>query len=122
MRQYSNNLEKENTLLMVLGFSFADEHIADITRRAANTNPTLHIVVFCYDDNAGEDIRSNLRIPAVCPNNNIEILTPTEFKKQNGGKDDNEYQDLVDAVTHFDFKTVNDLFDLISNNIVVYGK
>ena len=58
----------------------------------------------------------------MCPNNNIEILTPTEFKKQNGGKDDNEYQDFVDAVTHFDFKTVNDLFDLISNNIVVYGK
>ena len=122
MRQYSNNLEKENTLLIVLGFSFADEHIADITRRAANTNPTLHIVVFCYDDNAGEAIRSNLRIPAVCPNNNIEILTPTEFKKQNSGKADNEYQDFVDAVTHFDFKTVNDLFDLISNNIVVYGK
>ena len=122
MRQYSNNLEKENTLLIVLGFSFADEHIADITRRAANTNPTLHIVVFCYDDNAGEAIRSNLRIPAVCPNNNIEILTPTEFKKQNSGKADNEYQDFVDAVTHFDFKTVNDLFDLISNDIVVYGK
>ena len=122
MRQYSNNLEKENTLLMVLGFSFADEHIADITRRAANTNPTLHIVVFAYDDNAGKSIESNLKISAECLNNNIDIMTPTVFKTQNSGNTDSKIQKFVDDIKNFDFKTVNDLFGLISNNIVVYGK
>jgi hypothetical protein len=41
LRIYSNELEKENTVLFVLGFSFADEHIREITLRAANSNPTL---------------------------------------------------------------------------------
>ena len=122
MRQYSNNLEKENTLLMVLGFSFADEHIADITRRAANTNPTLHIVVFAYDDNAGESIKSNLKISEASSNNNIDIVTPASFKALNSESADSKIRDLVSGVTCFDFKVVNDLFRLISNGIVVYGK
>ena len=122
MRQYSNNLEKENTLLMVLGFSFADEHIADITRRAANTNPTLHIVVFAYDDNAGESIQSNLKISEASSNNNIDIVTPASFKALNSESADSKIRDLVSGVTCFDFKAVNDLFRLISNGIVVYGK
>ena len=59
MRQFSNNLEKENTLLFVMGFSFADEHLADITRRAANTNPTLHVIIFAYDDGQKDVISNN---------------------------------------------------------------
>ena len=33
MRMYSNALERENTLLFVMGFSFADEHILNITQK-----------------------------------------------------------------------------------------
>ncbi|MDO4214046.1 MAG: hypothetical protein Q4D10_07930, partial [Bacteroidales bacterium] len=74
MRQYSNNLEKENTILFSAGFSFADEHIADITRRAANTNPTLHIVIFAFSDDDGDTIKANLKLTDVCLNNNIVII------------------------------------------------
>lgn len=122
MRQYSNNLEKENTLLMVMGFSFADEHIADITRRAANTNPTLHIVIFAFDDAGGEDIKANLKLHEVTLNNNIEILTPTAIKAANAACQDKRFKDFVDGVEHFDFATINNLFDLISKGISVYGK
>lgn len=122
MRQYSNNLEKENTLLLVSGFSFADEHIADITRRAANTNPTLHIVVFAFNDGDGATIKSNLKLRDVSLNNNIVILTPTEFKSQNSASQDKRYKDFADAMTNFDFATVNNLFELIGKGIVVYGK
>lgn len=122
MRQYSNNLEKENTLLVVMGFSFADEHIADITLRAANTNPTLHILVFAYDDSAGNSIKSNLKALGVFPNNNIDIVTPTALKRQNCGNADSTTRNFVNDVKNFDFRTVNDLFALISNNIVVNGK
>ena len=122
MRQYSNNLEKENTLLMVMGFSFADEHISDITRRAANTNPTLHIVIFAFDDAGGEDIKANLKLHEVTLNNNIEILTPTAIKAANAACQDKRFKHFVDGVEHFDFATINNLFDLISKGISVYGK
>jgi len=48
LRIYSNELDKENTLLLAGGFSFNDEHILDITKRALR-NPTLKLVIFCYE-------------------------------------------------------------------------
>jgi hypothetical protein len=37
LRIYNNELEKENGVLFVMGFSFADEHIRELTLRVANT-------------------------------------------------------------------------------------
>lgn len=122
MRQYSNNLEKENTLLFVSGFSFADEHIADITKRAANTNPTLHIVIFAFNDGDGATIKSNLKLTDVSLNNNIIILTPTSVKVINSQSQDKQYKEFTDNVTQFDFATVNNLFEMISKGIVIHGK
>lgn len=51
LRMYANHLEKENSVLFVLGFSFADEHIREITKRVLKSNPTLLVVVFCKKDN-----------------------------------------------------------------------
>lgn len=56
-RMYSNSLEKENSVLFVTGFSFADEHIRDITLRVAKVNPTLIIYVFCYDEDERDRIQ-----------------------------------------------------------------
>ena len=122
MRQYSNNLEKENTILFSAGFSFADEHIADITRRAANTNPTLHIVIFAFSDDDGEIIKANLKLSDVCLNNNIVILTPSSVKKMNEDCQEKSYKNFAESVTNFDFATVNSLFELISKGIVTYEK
>jgi len=47
LRIYANELDKENTLLLAEGFSFADEHIYEITKRALR-NPTLRLIIFCY--------------------------------------------------------------------------
>jgi len=47
LRIYANELDKENTLLIADGFSFDDEHILDITKRALK-NPTLKLIVFCW--------------------------------------------------------------------------
>lgn len=49
LRMYSNSLERENSVLFVHGFSFADEHIREITIRSAKSNPTLILYVFCYN-------------------------------------------------------------------------
>jgi hypothetical protein len=47
LRVYANELDKENTLLIADGFSFDDEHILEITKRALK-NPTLKLVIFCW--------------------------------------------------------------------------
>lgn len=47
LRMYSSELEKENALLFILGFSMADRHIREITVRSAKSNPTLRVFVFC---------------------------------------------------------------------------
>lgn len=81
LRMYSNELEKENTLLFVLGFSMADEHIREITIRAANSNPTLIVYITAYDTKARDDIQNQLGKQTVT-NNNIVVLSPGDFGEE----------------------------------------
>ena len=72
IRMFSNSLEKENSVLMVMGFSFADEHLLNIVCRAARRNPTLQIIIFAYEDNCVEDYKNKFKsIP------NISIASPS---------------------------------------------
>lgn len=48
LRIYANELDRNNALLLVFGFSFADEHIRELTVRAARSNPKLLIFISCY--------------------------------------------------------------------------
>ena len=118
MRLYSNSLEKENSILFVMGFSFADEHIRKITLRAANTNPTLLIVIFAYDDDQKFEFENNIS------NSNIIVLTPSKFKETN--KADEKAiakKELLQNLKHFDLETINRVFSLINNEIPInYGK
>lgn len=113
MRIYSNALERENSLLFVMGFSFADEHIAQITKRAADTNPTLQVVIFAYNDGDIDAYKKNLGIEHGCSNNNILILTPSYFKESNNDK----FEKLCSKISNFDLKTINLIFREISKNI-----
>lgn len=67
LRTYSNELDKEGTVLIVFGFSFADEHIELLTKKALR-NSTLKILLFAYNeavrDNFDEKFRdySNVEI------------------------------------------------------------
>ena len=73
LRMYSNHLEKENSILFVLGFSFADEHIREITKRVIKANPTLLIVIFAFNEAAKVSIEAYLGAPS-----NIMILAPND--------------------------------------------
>jgi hypothetical protein len=78
LRVFSNELEKENSILMVLGFSVADEHIREILVRAANANPTLLVLVYCYDHNARITIDANIAKSNVGRKyNNILVIEPS---------------------------------------------
>lgn len=58
LRMLSNELEKENSVLLVVGFSFADEHIREIVARSLIQNPTLLVLDFCHSDNQAENTLS----------------------------------------------------------------
>lgn len=49
LRYMSYELEKENSVLIVFGFSFADEHILNIVKRSLS-NPTLKIYICCFTE------------------------------------------------------------------------
>ncbi|HWH26279.1 MAG TPA: hypothetical protein VNT53_06505 [Pseudolysinimonas sp.] len=76
LRVLSNELEKENSVLMAMGFSFRDEHIKHLIVRAARSNPTLRVIVFCYDDAALAKVESEID-EALVRNSNIVLVGPT---------------------------------------------
>lgn len=118
MRLYSNSLEKENTILFVMGFSFADEHIAKLTMRAADSNPTLQVVIFAFSDAEEVSFKKNLHFTDSALNSNVTIITPTAFKMNNG-----DYSAQLSAVNDFSLKSINTVFNLIRNSIPNrYGK
>lgn len=48
LRIYANELDRNNALLLVSGFSFRDEHIRELTIRAARSNPQLLVLIACH--------------------------------------------------------------------------
>jgi hypothetical protein len=99
LRMYANELEKENSILVVMGFSMADEHIRDITFRAIKSNPTLKVFICAYNQ-AARDIQENLkkdqRYIEYLPN--VELINPEDgfdLRKAN----DYLFRPLLDRVT-----------------------
>lgn len=45
LRFFSNELDKENSILLAMGFSFNDEHLRDIITRVLTTNPTIQLFI-----------------------------------------------------------------------------
>lgn len=77
LRMFSNELEKENSVLFIIGFSLADEHIREILLRVANSNPTLLVVIYAFNADAKNDIQANLNKGNVkIKYDNIKILEP----------------------------------------------
>ena len=102
MRMYSNSLEKENSLLFAMGFSFADEHILNITCRTARSNPTLNIIIFAYQDSVKDGFSSKFEgFP------NVFIIGPSDLKDKDG----------TPLAPEFSFKGINVIFNHIKNLI-----
>ncbi|WP_185216520.1 MULTISPECIES: SIR2 family protein [unclassified Chryseobacterium] len=93
LRLYANELEKENSVLFIFGFSMADEHIRDITFRAIRSNPTLKVFISSYTKSA-TDIVNNLKLDNIdlkdfhnvellneIDNFNLNLINETIFKK-----------------------------------------
>lgn len=96
LRLFSNEMEKENTLLFMVGFSCRDEHIKELLVRAARVNPTLQVIIFAYDAKAATEIAREFKHQPVT-NGNIQILEPPGAAE--GG-----------ATVSFDLATITDRF------------
>ena len=109
LRIYANELERENTLVFVMGFSFADEHIRDLTIRVANSNPTLMIYIFARSSNSKNKLEKILDIENNVKNKNIVIVSPTQSEQ-----DDKSFEDDFS----YDFDNINaKIFMQILNKI-----
>jgi hypothetical protein len=79
LRLYANELDKENTVLIAFGFSFVDQHIFDITKRALK-NPTLKLIIFSYDATSVAGYSAKFD-----GYNNVDIISPEGNEKINFG-------------------------------------
>jgi hypothetical protein len=72
LRIYANELDRENTLLIAFGFSFGDDHILKITKRALK-NPTLKLVAFAFNDADRQAF-----VKKFDGYNNVDVIAPDE--------------------------------------------
>lgn len=98
LRSYSSELERENSVLFVIGFSMEDQHIKEITQRAAKSNPTLKIFIFSHSKDKKGEMESKMEVEKFT---NIRIIAP-EYKE---GEDEYSYD--LKTTTEVVFKKVN---------------
>lgn len=78
LRMFQLELDKPQTTLFVVGFSFQDEHIAKMFKRALQ-NIELLAYVFCFTDEERDVIKNNLNIQN--DKHNLRILSPKDFNE-----------------------------------------
>jgi hypothetical protein len=77
LRMFQLELDKPQSILFVLGFSFQDKHIAKMFMRALQ-NIELLVFVFAYRDDDITTIKNNLGFEEKLPHN-LKILSPKNF-------------------------------------------
>ena len=90
LRVFQLELDKPQSVLFVIGFSFQDSHIAKMIRRAC-LNPELMIYIFAYNIEDKEKIMKNLK--NISENLNCKILIPEDF-----GEDTFTIKNLTDLL------------------------
>lgn len=76
LRIFQMELDKPQSVLFVIGFSFQDKHIAKMVKRAVQ-NPELMVYVFGYSDDDRQMFLENLGFEN--ERSNFIILTPKNF-------------------------------------------
>lgn len=78
LRIFQMELDKPQSVLFVIGFSFQDKHIAKMVKRAVQ-NPELMIYAFGFIDSDREIYLENLNFEN--ERSNFRILTPKDFNE-----------------------------------------
>ncbi|EAE8307957.1 hypothetical protein BOQ37_07480 [Listeria monocytogenes] len=92
LRLLSYELEKEQSALIVFGFSFYDEHISDVVQRSLN-NPNLIVLIFCFQNDDAADIISRFNFSDFTIPKNIIFIKPDDFLKRTYTNEEFETQE-----------------------------
>lgn len=98
IRMFANETERQNTILLAFGFSFADEHILQIIDRALVSNPTLTLLLFPYCEDDLERFRKIFKF-----NNNVYCYY--------------EKRDAAEPIENFSLDKMNKLLVEIYNGV-----
>lgn len=80
LRVFQLELDKPESVLFVLGFSFQDDHISRMIRRALE-NRRLIIECFCWSDSDKKQYLNNLNYEGQPPHN-LKFVTPGQLKRE----------------------------------------
>lgn len=79
LRLYATELEKENTFVVAIGFSFEDRHVLEVTRRAMDSNPTLSLCVICHKEENYEKYKE--KFEGIRYEGNLHLIKPEKDKE-----------------------------------------
>ena len=99
LRVFQLELDKPQSVLIVIGFSFQDDHIAKMIRRALK-NPELMIYIFCYADSDFDVIKKNLSLDNIP--RNLQIVLPSDLEVEN--------KNTLSTSRNFDISSLTKLF------------
>lgn len=103
LRVFQLELDKPQSILIVIGFSFQDKHIAKMLNRSLK-NPELNVFIFCYSEFDKQTIFTNLSL-SDCPRN-LNVITPNELEEKYKSK--HEVEDDSDWFS-FDLSNLTEL-------------
>ena len=108
LRVFQLELDKPQSILIVIGFSFQDKHIAKMLNRSLK-NPELNVFIFCYFESDKQTILTNLGL-SDCPRN-LNVITPNELEEKYKSK--HEVEDESDWFS-FDLSNLTELLRDVS--------
>ena len=105
LRVFQLELDKPQSILIVIGFLFQDKHIAKMLNRSLK-NPELNVFIFCYSESDKQTILTNLGL-SDCPRN-LNVITPNELDEKYKTKHEVEDEDESDWFS-FDLSNLTEL-------------
>lgn len=105
LRVFQLELDKPQSVLFTIGFSFQDKHIGKMVKRALQ-NPELLVVAFGYSDGDKDKYLSNLDIDMMP--RNFKVYTPRDFSNFYLTKHENEDGD---AYCSFELPNLTDIIN-----------
>ena len=84
LRVFQLELDKPQSILIVIGFSFQDKHIAKMLNRSLK-NPELNVFIFCYFESDKQTILTNLGLNVITPNE-LEEKYKSKQKSEDGSE------------------------------------
>lgn len=97
LRLFSSELEKENSLLFIVGFSMGDKHVREIVLRSAQSNPTLQVYIFCHSNRSFSEMKPKIDTDKY---QNVKFVKPVD--------DDSTNRLSLGKITEVIFKNIPD--------------